>query len=307
MDKYLPYEHAFNEELLAKELFALKENKVKSIVMYNIRNSSFVTIFSLVAKYLLHVEKISPEKTREYLRKYAVIISYLYLNSVSNITFQFKLIELENIIADINVSSLSGNLDDKGLFANLYNDVDFYKTLKQLIKKIKNDGKDKVADAIYKVLRGEFNYFSKRTNVTFFTEYPDMKRFDMIVSEALLDSKFNSFSFSVNFEEFKANFTTEKPTNDQIRMAITFIGYIVYDVFNNSNVNFIKEINYISNKMLVLATLNKDVSVNKMNLSFLSKEKEQVIINWQELSNFSFIYNGIEGTFNYKKIEYSML
>ena len=91
MNKFLPYAHSFNEELLAKQLFVLKEPKVRSIVNYNIRNSSFVTIFTLVARYLLHILKQSPFKTRNYLRKYAVIISYLYLASSKSDAFEILL------------------------------------------------------------------------------------------------------------------------------------------------------------------------------------------------------------------------
>ena len=134
-----------------------------------------------------------------------------------------------------------------------------------------------------------------------------MKRFDMIIAEALLAPSFYSFTFSVNIEEFKANFIDLNPTNDQIRMAIIYIGYMVYDIFNNSNFNFKNEINYIQNKLFVLACLNKDVSENKMNLGFLYKDGGQVFIDWQELKEFKFIYNDLEGTFKYKKIDYSML
>lgn len=307
MNKYLPYAHSFNEELLARELFVLKEAKVKSIVSYNIRNHSFVTVLSLVSRYLLHIEKLSANKTREYLRKYAVIICYLYLSSVNGITFNFKSPALDNILLDINTVALEGKLDEKSIFANLYNDIDYNSNLKALLKKIKHDKKDKQEDDIYRVLRGEFNYFSPKTNVNYFTQYPDMRRFDMIVAEALLIPSFYSFNFSVNIEEFKANFIDENPSDEQIRMAIIFVGYMVYDIFNNSNFKFKKDINYLQNKMFVLACLNKDVSENKMNLGFLYKDGGQVIIDWQELKEFHFIYNEIEATFKYKKIDYSML
>ena len=104
MNKYLPYAHSFNEELLARELFLLKEAKIKSIVSYNIRNHSIVTVLSLVSRYLLHIEKVSPQKVREYLRKYAVIICYLYLSSVNGITFNFKSPALDNILLDIKIN-----------------------------------------------------------------------------------------------------------------------------------------------------------------------------------------------------------
>ena len=134
-----------------------------------------------------------------------------------------------------------------------------------------------------------------------------MKRFDMIVSEALLNNSFYSFSFEVDFEAFKQNFINSKVTNDQIRMSIIFVGYMIYDIFNKGNFKFKQEIDFISNKMFVLATLDKSVSVSNMNLCFVKKEGTQIIIDWENFREFGFKYNGIEATFNYKKIQYSML
>lgn len=308
MNKFLPYAHSFNEELLAKQLFVLKEPKVKSIVNYNIRNSSFVTIFTLVARYLLHILKQSPIKTRNYLRKYAVIISYLYLSSSKSDAFEiFRSSELEEVIANINVDTLEHDLKEVNIFNNLYNDVDYYKNINQLLKKVRKYYNEKIAEALYKVLRGEFNYFSKKTNVVSFVEYPDMKRFDMIVAEALLKPLFYSFTFEVDYNAFKENFTNEKVTNDQIRMAIVFVGYMVYDIFMKDNFKFQNEIDYISNKMFILTTLDKGASVNNMNLSFLIKEGSFIEIDWTDFKKFNFIYNGIEATFDYKKIQYSIL
>ena len=114
-----------------------------------------------------------------------------------------QIIIYHNILLDINTVALEGKLDEKSIFANLYNDIDYNSNLKTLLKKIKHDKKDKQEDDIYRVLRGEFNYFSPKTNVNYFTQYPDMRRFDMIVAEALLISSFYSFNFSVNIEELK--------------------------------------------------------------------------------------------------------
>ena len=133
-----------------------------------------------------------------------------------------------------------------------------------------------------------------------------MKRFDMIVAEALLKPSFYSFTFEVDYNAFKENFTNEKVTNDQIRMAIVFIGYMVYDIFEKGNFNFQTEIDYISNKMFILTTLDKGASVNNMNLSFLIKEGSFIEIDWTDFKKFNFIYNGIEATFDYKKIQYSI-
>ena len=90
-------------------------------------------------------------------------------------------------------------------------------------------------------------------------------------------------------------------------MAIIFIGYMIYDIFNKGNFKFKQEIDFISNKMFVLATLDKSVSVSNMNLCFIKKEGAQIIIDWEDFKEFGFKYNGIEATFNYKKIQYSML
>ena len=307
MDKYLPYSHSFNEELLAKELFTLSLPKVRSIVNYNIRNNSFVSIFSLVARYLLHIEKLPAVKVRELLRKYAVIISYLYLKSVKEVDFtQFESIALENAITNMSVKELSQEINGDSLFIDLYNDISFNKNLNKLCKKIKKISNGKVMDAIYRLLRGEYNYFSKSTNVNYFIEYPDMKRFDMIVSEALVHKDFYSFTFSLDFDMFKQNFT-EKVSNDQIRMAIIFVGYLVYDLFNKENFKFKKDINYISNKYFVLATLDKTASIKNMKLNFLKQEKKEIFIDWSEFKKFNFSFNNISGTFNYKKIDYSIL
>ena len=164
----------------------------------------------------------------------------------------------------------------------------------------------KVSSAIYKVLRGEFNYFSKNTNINLFIEYSDMKRFDMIVSEALLEPDFYSFSFEVDFLTFKKNFVVDNPTNSQIRMAMIFVGYVIYDVFNNNNFNFQENIKFITNKMFVLTTLDKTASVNNMNLSFIKKDGNNIYIDWMELKEFNFIYNKIQGSFSYQTIKYSM-
>ena len=307
MNRYLPYAHSFNEELLAKELYMLKEAKVRSIINYNIRNSSFVTIFSLVSRYLLHIKKISAIETRNCLRKYAVILSYLYLSSAKGPFELFRSIEIDEVITNIDSNILTFNVQQPGIFNELYNDINYYKNINQLIKKVKRYYNEKIAEAIYKVLRGEFNYFSKKTNIVSFVEYPDMKRFDMIVAEAMLNNTFYSFAFEVDYESFKENFININPTNDQIRMAITFVGYMVYDIFNKGNFNFQEEINFISNKMFVLSTLDKGVSVNNMNLNFIKKEGNQTVIDWEDFKEFKFKYNDIEATFSYKKIQYSML
>jgi hypothetical protein len=308
MCKYLPYEHSFNEELMAKELFSLSLPKVRSIVNYNIRNYSFVTVLSLVSRYLLHSEKLDAVTVRVLLRKYAVVISYMYLKSVKDLNFKyFESSELETILTNMVVSSLNRDIKDDGIFPNLFNDINYNKNLKALIKKVKLQAGEKISSAIYHLLRCEYNYFSKSTNVVSFIEYSDMKRFDMIVSEALLKKDFYSFSFSLDYEMFKENFTNDKPTNDQIRMSIIFVGYLIYDLFNKGNFKFKKEIDFILNKYFTLACLDKDAGINKMKLSFIKKKANNIEIDWNEFRKFDFTYNNIKATFDYKKIVYSII
>ena len=152
-----------------------------------------------------------------------------------------------------------------------------------------------------------YNFFSKNTNVVSFVEYSKMKRFDMIISEALLKKDFYSFSFSLDYEMFKENFTNDKPTNDQIRMSIIFVGFLVYDLFEKGNFQFKKEVDFLSNKYFILACLDKDAGINKMNLSFIKKKDDNVELDWNEFKKFDFTYNNIKATFDYKKIVYSII
>lgn len=305
-NKYLPYYYAFNHEILAKELFLFKNSKIRSIIHYNIRNNSNNLILSLVSRYLLHVVKIPATIVRVLIRRYSVLIAYSYIKSVSTINSKELFSEkLDYLLDNVSVDNLV-DIEDDSLIGNIYNDIEYSYNIFKLDKLLKPINNGKVASAVYKLLRADFNYFSSSSNLVLFDLYPNIKRLDMIVSEAMIKTGFVNFSFAVEYESFIKNIKSDNITPAQVRMAITYVGYIVYEMFERRNLKFKSAINFISNNLFVLATSDKNASAKNTGLSFVEINNNEVYLNTSNIIEFNFIYNGINCSFSSKGIKYRM-
>ena len=211
--------------------------------------------------------------------------------------------ELENILENISVEILKKPLTSKNFLSDLYNDIEYNDALKKLKRKLIKVNQE-AYEKVNKLLRGEFNYFSKNTDLTIFEKYDDMRRFDMIVAENLLNTEF--LSFNVDFDEdFIHNILNEKPKipASKIRIAITYVWHLIHHAFINNDFRFEKEVNHFGYTSFQLYTAEKNASVNKTGIKFII-EKDVVL---EEVEYFTFIYNGIKGEFTKSGIKYTMI
>jgi hypothetical protein len=292
--KYLPYYYSFNEKVLAAELISLKNNKITATINAAIRNNTFNYILSLVVRYLLHEKNLSPLIVRNCIRKYAVIISYMYICSCNNIDMKgIKNDKIKNIIDNMSVETLTSDINIKGLYGKLFNDEDYNKSLNRLMNKLKNQGKEKIKEDVYSLLRGEFNYFSPNTKLTIFSDNKSMRRFDLIVAEGLVMEEFTSFNIEFDYESFITNIDN-KLENKNIRMAMIFVGYLIHHAIVTNNLNFKSKPYIIPNNKFVICCTDKDASINNTGLIFMSlTDKKNKIYEFDinKVEYFEFTYN----------------
>ena len=307
-EKSTPYEFSFDEKKLCYELFTLRNNKIRTVVKHKIIKETMGDIYDKVTKYLLHIENVNPIEVRQLLRKYTVLLSYIYLCSVENVNMEDicskKVIkEIEYILENISVEVMKKPLTSKNFLSDLYNDIDYNDALMKLKSKLIKVNQD-AYEKVNKLLRGEFNYFSKNTDLAIFEKYNEMRRFDMIVAENLLNTDF--FSFNVDFDEdFIHNILNEKTKipASKLRIAKTYVGHLIHYAFMNNDFRFEKKVEYLGYTLFQFCTAEKNASFNKIGVKFII---EKVVV-LEEVEYFTFTYNGIKGEFTKSGIKYSMI
>ena len=310
--QYLPYSFSFDEELLAYELFHLKENKIKSVINSQIRNKSFNLIFAYVSRYLLHVHRIEPVVVRQMLRKYAVIIAYMYLESSPSLNLKGIVNpKISNMISNMSVELLLKDIKIPGLFGRLYNDIEYHKNLKLLINKLNRQDKNKEED-IYKLLRGEYNFFSPNTELIKFSKNESMKRFDLIVSEEMMNNEFEKFEFELEYDSFIRNIIPEGQKKLNVTFATIWTGYLIHSCIKSNDFTCSKIHDVINNNKFVLCSCDKRASIPNTHLMFMfdevnGKNIERENIDLKKVSYFRFTYNGKKYDFTRSGIKLSTI
>ena len=169
-EKSTPYEFSFDEKKLCYELFTLRNNKIRTVVKHKIIKETMGDIYDKVTKYLLHIENVNPIEVRQLLRKYSVLLSYIYLCSVENVNMEDicskKVIkEIEYILENISVEVMKKPLTSKNFLSDLYNDIDYNDALMKLKRKlikVNQDAYEKVNKLLIEAIDAEYVYNVKK-------------------------------------------------------------------------------------------------------------------------------------------------
>ncbi len=266
--KCLPYDYSFNEVLLAKALFELNRKEVAAFVRARIeKDNTLNRVLELVIKYLLFIEKLNPVEVRELLVRYAVAICHMYINAKPALKNEgFKSEALDKMIFEgLTVEALRNTVvKDNGIFADLFNRESYIKynyAIKKLRTKLDDLDAKKMAEKVNSVLRADFDYFSRSTNLVVFNNCKSMKRFDMLIAEALLENNFFKFEFEiVDIQELIDNL--DENSNDRdIRNAYIYLGFVThYTVIDRFNPNSVEP------SILKPSCMDKDVSKAKLGI-----------------------------------------
>lgn len=260
--KCLPYDYSFNEELLAKALFELNRKEVAAFVRARIeKDNTLNRVLELVVRYLLFVEKLNPIEVRELVVRYAVVICHMYINAKPALKNEgLKSEALDKLVAEgLTVENLKNTIvKDNEIFADLFNRESYVKynyAIKRLRTRLDDLGAKKMAEKVNSVLRADFDYFSRSTNLVVFNNCKAMKRFDMIISEALLENDFFKFEFEIVYIQELIDNLNESSNDRDIRNAYIYLGFVTHyaiaDRFNPKGVE---------PSILKPACMDKDVS-----------------------------------------------
>ena len=260
--KCLPYNYSFNEELLAKALFELNRKEVAAFVRARIeKDNTLNKVLELVVRYLLFIEKLTPVEVRELIVKYAVVICHMYINAkpaLKNEGLKSEILD-KMLVEGLTVEALRNTIvNDNDIFADLFNRESYIKynyAIKRLRTKLDDLDAKKMAEKVNNVLRADFDYFSRSTNLVVFNNCKSMKRFDMLIAEALLESDFFKFEFEITDIQELIDNLDESSNDRDIRNAYIYLGFLThYAVIDRFDPNSVEP------PILKPACMDKDVS-----------------------------------------------
>lgn len=297
--KCIPYDYSFNERLYCQKLFEFHDKEVVSFIRSQIFKNTYVGVIYSVIKYMLHGLGIQPVDVRRAISKYTVAIVYSYIMASKKISdnSSYKTKELDDLLND-NISYdrlINLKIEGDSPFALLYNknEIGDYNTGVDALRiMLEQDKASSVNNDIYRVLRLDYDFFSTATNINIFDNYDHLRRFDMLISEAVLDNGFFNFDFSIDSDSFLGLLSNlDSPNNDRnIRNSIIYIGYVVHKAIK-SNIYIGQVTNPVELYIFKNATMDKDAS-SKF-IKFVQKIDNTFVIDPRLIVPFVINYNGI--------------
>lgn len=317
MAKLKPISISFDETLISKEYFEFNrlnaKRPIKNIIYYMIFKREFYQMYySILIKYLLHIEKIHPILIEEVIRKHAVLLFYSWLKDVASYNVSIpafdELLSKELKPMDLLKKEAEGDYPLVLIFNKEEGDKykDYIKSLKKELSYLYDvfpSNKKNPLDIIVNVLNKDYLFFSLYHfhigNLKSDSERE--RRFEQLIAESIEDFKFIRFNLQIdldNVEKYVLNFSSNSNADLLKRYSIVF-GIFVNEIIKNDNYSFDKSINLKELKKLNYFAKEDDISL--LRLKFLNSKAGE--INKDNIVAFKFKYNDVDYEISSKGIK----
>lgn len=323
----------------AQKMFQFKDKNLRSSIADTFVRGNHAVLIRWLCQMLIK-DGIKPDDCEIILYRYSLLLIYTFISS-SNSSIVTS--EIEQLLNDINISSLSNKLEVKSnntniikLFVDLYNKdfennkfedyiSDFSKELGSLkTKKDKsfNQYKDDIINSIkedYYFFLPYKNQYDKKYGV-----FSDYSSFDRMISDFISEDTSISyeldFKTNSNFESFGKSINVDVITGDQknyfTKLVGSYMALIIYKLFESSSFEELKEKKEVQLNNLTFSIINIfnfDASGNSKyfydSFNFLKQNKDEngIFVKDSYIFDLNNIKEPFEFDFNYFEEKYHII
>lgn len=249
--------YEFSEIECAKKCFNFTKDIRSYLYLLSFVAENNQKVIKLIIKYLIHHEKVEPQKVEQIIRRYSILFIYSYLKDICQHNISIK--HFDDLLN--NDLSINGLLDDPETSNNeilidlylknnpyQYNElVDLLgKEIEYLKNKNKKDNFEKRIKSMISLLKKDNHFFTayKKSKIRDLRS-DNARSFDQLIAENIDNSDFYQVKIKVeqdHFENYKNNYITNvSPKNIKSRFLL-YIAILTLDLIKNDNHKLSKKI-----------------------------------------------------------------